>query len=219
MPKSLFRLVALALLTLPLMLGGCNIFLQANQSIPTSTLSLLSKTASPMAQTSILETATMSLEKTTLPLCDKVPKPQLIWPKDGSNTIYLSGTFYLCWYTEDSFDMDSGALGHTDPSGNMDTTLTDIELRVRASTLDGSINYFIMGVNGAYITNSDMETIENCQNGIFTPPPDSGIIFGMAGVSACVLTNEGRLGYIKVESVNPIGTEGLEISFITWNKK
>src|SRR6266508_930782 len=214
MSKNFFRLVAVALLILLLMLDGCNISLPANQAISTSTLSLLLP-----SKTSILETATVGLDKTMLAPCDQVPEPQLIKPKDNSNNVYLSGTFYLCWYTEDSFDMDSGALGHTDPFGNMDTTLTDIQLRVRGSTLDSSIGYFILGVNSAYITDSDMEDIKHCQNGIFTPPPDSGIIFGKTGVSACVLTNEGRLGYLKVESVNPLGTEGLEISFVTWNKK
>ncbi len=191
MSKNFFRLVAVALLILLLMLDGCNISLPANQAISTSTLSLLLP-----SKTSILETATVGLDKTMLAPCDQVPEPQLIKPKDNSNNVYLSGTFYLCWYTEDSFDMDSGALGHTDPFGNMDTTLTDIQLRVRGSTLDSSIGYFILGVNSAY-----------------------GIIFGKTGVSACVLTNEGRLGYLKVESVNPLGTEGLEISFVTWNKK
>jgi len=221
-------LVALSLLVALLMLSGCNASSPTNPGIvPTSTLglSLPSKTSDSAGQASIVKTATTTIDiATSAPFCYDVPEPQLIKPKDGSSNIYLSGSFYLCRYTKNSFDMDSGSLGHTDSFGNMDTALTDVEFRVKASTLDSNeVGYFILGVNGAYITDSDMDipTIEHCQSQMTTLPSDGGIllVFSETNISGCVLTNEGRLGYIKVEHVDPLGPEGLEVSFVTWNKE
>jgi YD repeat-containing protein len=225
MSKPFFHLVAKALLVFLLMLSGCNNSSQVNQSVvPTLTLSLLlpSKTSSPTAQTFVQDTATIGPD-TPMPirLCDKVPELELSKPNDSSNNVYLSGMFYLCWYTASSFDMDSGIFGHTDAFRQIDTTLTDVELKVTKSSFDNSINYFILGANGAYITKSDIEspTIDYCQEKTSDPTLGGGIILGETGMIGCVLTNEGRLGYIKIESIDPFGAQSVEISFITWNKK
>jgi hypothetical protein len=220
--SKIYIVIASALVLL-LVLAGCRINVPNNRGVPISTLSPLStsETSSPAAQPFVRDTATLDLV-TPLPsqLCDRVPEPQFSNSSNNSNNIFLSGTLYLCWYTEDSFDMDSGALGHTDPFGNMDTTLTDVELGVTRATLDGSITYNLLGVNGAYITKSDMETpvIEYCREKTSDPTLGGGILLGVTNMVGCVLTNEGRLGYIRIESMDQLGTESLEISFVTWNK-
>jgi hypothetical protein len=224
MSKLFSHLLTLTLFFLFMVLSGCKVSPQSNsQIVSTPSLSLLvSKTPSPMLETVVQDTATINPEtQSTVQLCNKLPAPQLSKPNEVSDSVYLFGKFYLCWYTESSFDMDSGVFGHTDAFHQIDTTLTDVELKATISNFDNSINYFILGANGAYITQSELEspTIEYCQEKTANPTLGGGIILGKVGVIGCVLTNEGRWGYIRIESIDQIGTESLEISFVTWNEK
>jgi hypothetical protein len=144
-----------------------------------------------------------------------VPEPQLDQPSDRPEGVYLSGKFYLCSIsTQSTFDLDEGILGGSDAGSS------DLVLELGKATIDNRIIYYLSEINNALVeeSNIDSPTLEHCEE-LVSSPVRLGYIFGEVGAVGCVLTNEGRLAFFRVEHLDPFGAESVEVSFVTWKKK
>jgi hypothetical protein len=224
MIKKFFRLDAnvLLILSLTLMLVGCRPPSPDSRTVipyPSSTL-LPIPSKSPFIVISTPNSATSTprdaITQTAEPsqLCERVPEPKVGKP-DNSNNIYLSGKAYLCSYrAQTSFDFDSGTVG------TIETTTTDVILKVGITDLEHRSLYYLWETNNAYVDVSDLEAPDEkyCEQ-LTSAPNRLGFVLREIGATGCVLTNEGRLAFFHVEQVDSFGLGSIELSFVIWDKK
>lgn len=181
------------------------------EHIPTVTLTMMPvATISPTAEALQEATLTPSF------LCKKVPDPELSHSTDANSEIYLSGKFALCWVPIFStFDLDRGILGDE----NIFTS--DIELQFSNSNISGKTDYYIEEINNARIDQTEIvsPSLSACKTVLSSKNDSWFFVEGEVGDSGCVITNEGRIAFIRVESIDPYGRSSIELSFITWNER
>jgi hypothetical protein len=201
---------------------GCAEFNSNNQGVPTNPSdSILTPSKTPSAvlfNTPSFEALTPDNNVATSKpnyLCEKVPEPELNNKTDSGN-IYLAGKFFLCTYdgTQSAFDFDTGELDSTQ------SLAVDIRIIISSASIDNRSLYFFQETNNSYVavSESDSPTQEHCEKQSAAENRLT-LILGSVGATGCVLTNEGRLAFFKVEQLDPFGLESVEISFTTWNKK
>lgn len=153
--------------------------------------------------------------------CYSVPSPQL----DKNNPdfdIYLSGVFYLCnpYYT--AIDLDRMIIGDyfvLDPARNLDGA--DVWLRW------GNVpnEALLLEMDNVFLTatfENTPPTIDDCVEK-FSGFPYGGLLFIVGDKPeiirkyGCIKTTEGRIGYLKLEEVNPLGELSLKVRFVIWN--
>jgi len=216
-------LVAKITLILPvvLMLAGCGISLpgsQVSSPFPTATFGAMpSKTPTMIESTQPPATLTPSdvlATATEFDRCRRVPEPRL--NKTNASNVYLSGTVYFCIYdyTQTSFDFDSGVLGSTD-----ENPTADIRFEFGGiARLDGTLRYYLSEANYAYVEPSEINSPSpgDCKK-LISVPTRLSLVSVAVGATGCVLTNEGRLAFFRVEKLEPFGAESIDVSFVVWN--
>lgn len=186
-----------------------NIPSQTSTSTPTNTVEFTAIPTTMPSETSIPGVLVLSPDQS----CQLVPKPEMT--VNSLPEIYLEGKFYLCrqWPLEDplvTFDLDYGRVGNN--SG------VDIKYSITKATIDNTIQYTLYRINSArlYQTEEIQPSLEKCQL-IISTEVETGVM-SASGAIACLVTNEGRIAYIRVEQLNPYGWGSIAISFITWQK-
>lgn len=147
--------------------------------------------------------------------CQMVPEPELL--DNVSDDVHLAGIFYLCrqWPLNApliTFDLDTGLAGNR---LNLDS---DLEFGVLHSQIDNSFYYHIRSTNGSLIFETEEEnpTITHCR--LVISDRGGRIIDAFEGTRACMLTNDGRIAYIRVEQHDPYGWASIAVYFETWEK-
>lgn len=147
-------------------------------------------------------------------LCERVPEPNLNNKVDSGN-IYLSGKSNLCTFdgAQIAFDLDSGKLGDSE------STVTDIKLVISGASIDNRSLYFLRETNNSFVAVSELSlpTQEHCKQQSMATNRLT-LVLASVGATGCVLTNEGRLAFFRVEQIDLFGLESVEVSFTTWNK-
>jgi hypothetical protein len=145
-------------------------------------------------------------------LCQEVPSPEIEMGGDNSDNIHISGKTYFCPQNNtSSFDLDNGILT------NAEDSQTDISFNLGKATIDSQVFYYFQGVNEAIIREfgKNEPSYEDCLK-IISGLERTRVLFAEKGSIGCVLTNEGRFAFIRVEELNPKGIDSIAITFITW---
>jgi hypothetical protein len=145
--------------------------------------------------------------------CIIVPEPQLRDLRDTGFDEYLSGRIFLCNLpAQSTFDLDTGSIG--DSNANV----SDVGFYLGYAQVDSRVIYYIAELNGSYVSMAEVKepTWEYC-NQLASSQTRMGFIVGEVGNVGCVMTNERRIAAIKIESIDSIGQESIEISFFTWD--
>ena len=105
-------------------------------------------------------------------------------------------------------DLDKGTLVSVDNEGS------DIVMEYAHVPVDGTISYYVMGLNNAHIDEiaTNVLNYEYCED-ILLGRNDPGVLNVHDGAIACVLTSEGKMALIRAEHIYPLDTQGVEFSF------
>ena len=222
MVRFLAKSFGCVILIMATVINGCASDNSNNQSTPdvSAVGTNLTTFKTPVASTPIFSPASptpVSYQATSRPsfLCELVPEPELNEAISSEN-IYLSGKFNLCTYdgSQIAFDFDSGKLG------NAESETTDIILVISSASIDNRSLYFLRETNNSYVAVSDLTlpTQEYCEHQT-TAENRLTLVLSATGATGCVMTNEGRLAYFKIEQLDPFGLESVAVSFVTWKNK
>lgn len=168
------------------------------------------------------ETPTSAYEviiETPSPFCDPMPTPVFDSPIQDPG-ILLSGRFFLCSYPLSAFDLDKGIAGKYivhEPEDNLPGT--DIYFRWGLVPTET----YIRPLNDASLRSINVfhPTLAECTQ-IFIDNEIEPLVLAEIGNVICVRTDEGRLGYLRVEFVNldkltPFNELVVELSFVIWD--
>ncbi len=143
--------------------------------------------------------------------CEHIPPPQII--SNANELSILSGRFSLCPsrsrpLVNTAMDLDKGTLVSVDDKSS------DISMEYAHVPIDGTISYYVHGLNDAHIDEIDTNILnyEYCKD-ILLGLNDPGVLIVHEGAIACVLTTEGKMTLIRVEHIYPLNTQGVEFSF------
>jgi len=154
--------------------------------------------------------------------CYGVPDPVLTTLDLNDPDVFLAGTFYLCdpFYT--AIDLDKVIIGDffiLEPEKNL--VGADIHLRWGTASPEA----WIISLDTAQLRSIDDDlapTMEECRNHL-EDYPFGGLII-LAGENpeildeyGCLLTTEGRMGYLRIEEINPLGSLSVKLSFVIWD--
>ncbi len=145
--------------------------------------------------------------------CEYIPPPQIVANADELSL--LSGKFLLCpsisWLlVNTAMDLDIGSLV------SVDNKSADIVLEYAHVPIDGTISYFVMGLNNAYIDEraTDVLNYKYCKNVLLSlDEDDPGVLNVHEGAIACIMTTENQIALIRVENIYPLDTQSVEFSF------
>lgn len=148
--------------------------------------------------------------------CERIPPPQVIANVDEFSI--LSGVFVLCptisWPLVNTvMDLDMGKLVSTvDTSG-------DLSMDYSHPDLNGETFYGVTGLNNAHIDEIETNSLnyEYCEN-LLQNKKNPGVLIVQDGAIACVRTTDGQIAIIRVESIFPLNTQGVEFSFAVLKK-
>lgn len=168
----------------------------------------------------------VSLTETASVGCKIIPTPQVNRISKEQDGVLITGRFALCDApSEATFDLDTGELGTYDvlPFWQWETndykSETDIAIYMGFNQSDNKFSHTLREINGAQVENSRNEnpSIDDCKKYVSQGEIES-YAYGEVGDLICVITNQGRVSVVRVESVNSYGWGSMEILFITWKK-
>lgn len=204
-----------AMLFLLMIFVGCSKYPMGEQEIPSHPIIVYLETPTPTVNLMTLEAPEHDTESAVpQDLCKKVPEPNI--DEKTLPNIYMSGKFYLCTYdgTQNAFDFDSGRLI------SAESISSDLKLVISSANIDNRTIYYLRENNGAFVDASELSipTTEYCEKRILTENRLT-LVLGSVGVTGCILTNEGRLGFFQVEQEDLFGLESIEVTFVIWEKR
>ena len=150
--------------------------------------------------------------------CEHLPPPQISSNANESST--LSGRFLLCpsrsrpWVNT-AIDLDRGILV------SVDNESADIVMEYAHVPIDGTISYYVIGLNKGHIDEIATNTLSYgyCKNLLVSlNRNDSGILAVHDGAIACMMTMEDRIAVIRVEKIYALETQAVEFSFAVLRK-
>jgi len=110
-----------------------------------------------------------------------------------------------------AMDLDTGILLLDDNES------ADIVMEYAHVPIDGTISYYVMGLNSAHIDEIESNALsyEHCENVLasLVNRKDSGVLIVHDGSIACVMTTEDQIAVIRVEKIYPIDTQSVAFSF------
>ena len=180
----------------------------------------------PSSTATLSEEMVIQRTKTASIGCSVVPAPVVTPVNNSKDGVLLIGQFVLCNYPSAStFDLDTGELGTYDVLPFYDWELenykseTDIMLYMVGFQLSDQWIYGLQEINGAQVDapyNND-PSYEDCR--FFATRDKNGFfIDGKEEKVGCVVTNQGRVAMIRVESIDRYGWGSIELFFKTWSK-
>lgn len=184
-------------------------------AIPRAPVVLSSQTparASSTPRTANTSTQVVAIVGTPPELCEQVPEPRVTKPGGSSADVHLEGEVSLCSLgPQSTFDLDGGIVA------GLDSVAADIALELGKATIDNRIVYYLSEINDAHVAAAgvDLPTPKYC-NDLTASSTRLGFAFGTAGTVGCVLTNEGRLAFFRVEQIDQFGAESIRMTFVTW---